>query len=219
MTTRTSSDDAALDPEVGSRGDDAIPMQRSNGWTKAEENPPEMPARMAARQRRARAYAQAPEMLAEYDDMSLDDLRQLRMRLTEQEGQISYWRRILQARLDLLVDGTTHHGVTVDGLNRVLSEQLGRPARKAMLNIQPPEGAPPMAGLEGLWDRVIDPTVTDQSRLIADLQEAEERLSESRRVLHERIDTVTAQLVGRYRIDPMLALSALPSRDHGHPRL
>lgn len=167
----------------------------------------------------ARSSSSAAEQSAIYDDMSLDDLRHLRERLKELEGQVSYWRRILQARLDLLVEGQPGHGATTDGLNRVLSEHNVRPARKAMLNVQPPEGSPPIAGLDGLWDRLIDPAAADNSSLKAGLIEAEQQLSENRRRLHERIDSVTAQLVARYRENPLLALTALPVRNNGHPRL
>ena len=38
-------------------------------------------------------------------EMTLDQLREMRKVLTERESQISYWRRIIQARLDLLRDG------------------------------------------------------------------------------------------------------------------
>jgi hypothetical protein len=47
-------------------------------------------------------------------------------------------------------------------------------------------------------------------RLESDLSEAEQELSQYRRELHRRIDLMTAELIARYREQPLLALQILP---------
>ena len=103
----------------------------------------------------------------------LDDLRTLRESLREEEQRVSYWRQLVQGRLDLV-------RTALDG---------GHPS--------------PLAGLEGLWDAPIawdDPPALH--RLERGLVEAEVKLSAYRRALHERIDACTAQLVDHYQRDP-----------------
>ncbi len=178
-----------------------------------------LPNQRLPNQRTVGRNSPAPECLAEYDDMSLDDLRHLRQQLNDQEGRVSYWRRILQARLDLLVDGVTHNGATIDGLNRVLNKQLRRPQRTAMLSLAPTNGSAPLPVLAELWERVIEPYPADQAAFATDLRNAALELSEIHCRLHDQLDTVTGQLVARYHSDPALALRALPTRGNGHPRL
>ncbi len=178
-----------------------------------------LPDQRLPNQRSVGRNSSAPESKVEYDDMSLDDLRHLRQQLNDQEVRVSYWRRILQARLDLLVDGATHNGATVDGISRVLSDRRGRPQRASMLSLAPTEGSAPLPGLDELWEHVIEPHPADQAAFATDLRNATLELSEIRCRLHDRIGAVTGQLVARYHSDPALALRALPTRGNGHPRL
>ena len=150
------------------------------------------------------------------EDLSLLTLAELRVRrqkLTELEGQVSYWRRIIQARLDLLRDGSIKRGATVEGLQRVLSQQLGHQSRLALINTQPGEDLPPIEGLSHLWNRGINATPDEAAALDIDLIAAEKQLSARRAELFKLIDAATAELISRYRDNPVLALTALPSRD------
>lgn len=144
--------------------------------------------------------------------MSLDEVRNLRNELSELESRISYWRRILQARIDLLRDGSIKRGATVEGLNRVLSQHLGKNNRLAMMTTEGDQDRPPIEGLGELWNRSINRTLEDDEPLLEDLEAAEHELSAKRSELFGKIDAATAELVRRYRIEPQLALSALPSR-------
>lgn len=141
--------------------------------------------------------------------LSLPQLREIRRILTERESQVSYWRRIIQARLDLLRDGAVKRGATVEGLQRILSQQMGANSRKGILSLQP-QGEQPLAGLDHLWNRGINGSEDDQ--LEFELTAAERELSEERTRLFGLIDAATQELVRRYREDPTLALSALPQR-------
>jgi hypothetical protein len=64
-----------------------------------------------------------------------------------------------------------------------------------------------------LWARVIDLNDEQQRAAYVDLlQRMETSLSRNRRALHQQIDAVTKELISRYRANPALALTALPTR-------
>lgn len=145
-------------------------------------------------------------------ELTLDELRECRKVLTMRESQISYWRRIIQARLDLVRDSAIHGVATVEGLERVLTRQLGGNQRLGILSVQP-QGAAPFAGLEHLWNRSIRVGDLGGSDLESDLVAAERKLSALRADLHRQIDAATAELINRYRANPQLAFTVLPHRD------
>ena len=117
----------------------------------------------------------------------LDDLRILRESLREEEQRVSYWRQLVQGRLDLVRTALEGGHPSADDLASLALEGL----------------VSPLAGLEDLWDAPIawdDPPALH--RLERGLVEAEVKLSAYRRALHERIDACTAQLVDHYQRDP-----------------
>jgi hypothetical protein len=151
-----------------------------------------------------------PERSAEFAHLSLDDLRGYRRTLTAEEDQVSYWRRIIQARLDLLRAGTLR---PADGqhLRPVLAEGRTTAHRTAMVSVVPAEEIPPLPNLAELWERrVSDDDDQGQKDLDHDLAVAERQLSEYRQALHRRIADATCELIARYREQPALCLSALP---------
>lgn len=165
------------------------------------------------RQRKAdRARAVAPDRNLAYDHLSLDDLRRLRSELTEQETRVSYWRRILQARIDLLEAGDDS-GIVKD-LSRVLTDAPSAHRRMAHITVNPvDDDITPIPDLAELWARVADPADhTAVNALVADLREAEHRISIIRSELFVSIDAVTAELIARFKENPSLALVALPQR-------
>ena len=154
------------------------------------------------------AVRPTPERTAELAHLALDELREYRRVLAAEESRVSYWRRILQARLDLLLAGS--HGDS-DTLRPVLTDQRVGAGRRALVEITPVDDIPPLPDLAGLWDRFVD--LEDEAAvaaLAADLTEAEHQLSEYRTALHRRIGAATGELIARYREDPTLCLSALP---------
>lgn len=154
---------------------------------------------------------QAPPLDPAYDGLSLDQLRDLRRELGEEESRVSYWRRIIQARLDLLTHGTTG-GDIVERLTTVLAEGGAVHRRLANLTVRPLSDAEALPALEGLWTRVVDPNDPEAvAGFIAELRQAETDLSALRHEIHTRLDEATGQLIARYRQDPVLALTALPS--------
>jgi hypothetical protein len=142
--------------------------------------------------------------------LPLVELRAERSRLQGDEDAVSYVRRVSQARLDLVRAEQAHRaaqdGKTVaDELGEILGSHLtggGTP--------RPPRPAEdfsdhPLAGrLEELCDEVgaVDPAELDDDGLqayAAALADFEQQRSAERRVLFDRIDALSAELVRRYR--------------------
>ncbi|TXH41208.1 MAG: hypothetical protein E6Q90_12250 [Actinobacteria bacterium] len=152
-------------------------------------------------------YADAQVLLS---DLSLDDLRILRQHLTDEESRVSYWRRLFQARLDMLND--VDHVDTQD-LRTVLQDANSAPRRWQALGLHPADIDTSMPEAQSLWSRVVDLNDEKQRTAYIDmLQAMEGALSTNRHALHKQIDAVTAELIARYRTNPALALTALPRR-------
>lgn len=166
-------------------------------------------ARPAALAPRRTPQRVTPVRTDEHAHLSLDELRTYRTTLSQEESRVSYWRRILQARLDLLRAGTEADS---SALRPVLTDARVGAGRRALVEIMPFDDVPPLPDLAGLWDRLVDPTDAEAvAALDADLAEAEQQLSEYRSALHQRIGAATGELIARYRDEPTLCLSALPS--------
>ncbi len=177
----------------------------------------EAKARRAAR-KAARAAAPPPERDAAYDRLSLPDLRSARALLGEEETRVSYWRRIIQARLDVVRSHIPHADPVAD-LTRVLTDARSSVHRLANIDVRPVEGVPPLPDLAEVWSRQVDRSdPVALARLERDLARAEEELSAYRKELHHRIDLATDELIARYREQPLLALQILPNDPlHRHP--
>ena len=174
-----------------------------------EEKAARAKARRAAR-KAARAAAPPPERSAAYDGLSLTDLRALRAELGAEETRVSYWRRIIQARLDLVRLQQPDSDPVAD-LARVLTDATSSVRRLAHIDVQPIDDVLPLPDLAELWSRQVDTSdAAALERLESDLAKAELDLSAFRRELHRRIDLVTGELIARYREQPLLALQILP---------
>jgi hypothetical protein len=136
----------------------------------------------------------------------LDDLRTLRESLREEEQRVSYWRQLVQGRLDLVrtaLDGSHPSADDLASLAAARPRDGARRRSPAATSLALDGLISPLAGLEDLWDAPIawdDPAALH--RLERGLVEAEVKLSAYRRALHERIDGCTAQLVDHYQRDP-----------------
>ena len=179
----------------------------------AELTPEEKAARAKARRaarKAARAAAPPPARDAAYDGLSLTDLRGLRAELGAEETRVSYWRRIIQARLDLVRLQQPDSDPVAD-LARVLTDATSSVRRLANIDVQPIDDVLPLPDLAELWSRQVDTSdAAALERLESDLAKAELDLSTFRRELHRRIDLVTGELIARYREQPLLALQILP---------
>jgi len=145
-----------------------------------------------------------------YAGLTLEDLRDLRRELGEEESRVSYWRRIIQARIDLLTRGSSD-GDIVERLTSVLAETGAAHRRLANLSVKPAEDIEALPDLRVLWTRVVDPRDSQAvAEFVEELRKVESDISAIRREIHQRLDEATGQLIARYREDPTLALTALP---------
>jgi hypothetical protein len=146
----------------------------------------------------------------EHAHLSLGALRDYRKALAAEESNVSYWRRIIQARLDVVRAGSD---LVSDNLKPVLTDERVGAGRQALVQIVPTGDIPPLPDLAGLWDRQVD---VDDPAAVADLDaaltEAERQLSDYRTALHGRLGAATSELIARYRDEPALCLTALPTQ-------
>jgi hypothetical protein len=145
-----------------------------------------------------------------WSDLSLDRLRSYRRRLADEEEKVSYWRRLVHARIDVL-EAEAHHErpLHIDELVRVLGDTGAGRGRHALVSVQAAETLPDLPILEEMWVTELDP---NDAPAVADaigrLRVAEQQLTDYRRALHERLDAASQELIERYRQDPASALVA-----------
>lgn len=171
-------------------------------------------------QRRKGERRPEPVLSEAYAHLSVDGLREYRRALSDEEHRVSYWRRILQARLDLVASGTTRRGVDHERLAPLLTTERVGAGRRALSSVVHGDGGiPPLPLLEELWQRQVDPD-DERGRLAFehDLSAAEQVLSAYRAALHDRIGQATGELIARYRESPDLCLTALPLDRGSRPR-
>ena len=150
-------------------------------------------------------------------DLSLADLRLYRRRLAEEEERVSYWRRLVHARLDVL-EAEAHHErpLRLDELIRVLGDTGTGRTRTALVNVRAADPLPELPVLEDMWMTELDPNDTEAvAEATRRLREAENQLTDYRRALHERLDDATAELIARYRENPSAALVAFTAPHTG----
>lgn len=146
-------------------------------------------------------------------ELSLDEVRSRRDMAEEVERELSYYRRLLHGRMDLLAfEMRRRRGEETRSLIEALPEIIaagipsGRDAgelRHLSVDLQLPE----VTGRRDI-DHILEDdaltriTTMDESEL-AELQlgltEAERAVSEQRRLLHEVIDRLQAEIIDRYK--------------------
>jgi hypothetical protein len=151
-----------------------------------------------------------PERSPEFAHLALDDLRAYRTALLEEEDRVSYWRRILQARLDVVRAGS-RRPADVSHLAPVLAPHRVQRGRTALVTVVPSADVPPLPDLARLWESTPDPSDAVAMATLDDgLVAAEAELSAYRSALHRRLDAATTELIARYREQPRLCLRVLP---------
>jgi anti-sigma-K factor RsiG len=154
-----------------------------------------------------------PERNNDFDHLPLESLRSYRAALGDEENRVSYWRRIVHARIDIILAGATAQPADIDSLRSVLARSSGVSTRTDLLRIVPADQMPPLPDLSELWDR--DPIPGDDAfnaELTEHLTRVERELSAYRTALHARIASATVELIARYREEPSLCLTALPAQ-------
>lgn len=160
----------------------------------------------------ARRFRTVPERSPEFAHLALEGLRAYRRALNTEEGRVSYWRRIIQARLDLVRMTQAGGPATTDNLRGVLGDMRMDSGRHSLQAVVPVDDMPPLPDLPDLW--ACEPRPGDDrynEALASDLSKAEAQLSAYRTALHKRLAAATGELIARYREEPTLCLSALPT--------
>jgi len=149
------------------------------------------------------------------ESKSLEELRAMRSTCQEEEVSLSYLRRLAQGRLDIVhrfLDESTEPrdealAELVSDLPGILSAGSPRPAGPGRLPVflaPDIEGSDLTAELDDVLgaDEIAGLVDADREKLVAiasELEVIEHRLSTDRRALHERIDAIQAEIVGRYK--------------------
>jgi hypothetical protein len=153
-----------------------------------------------------------PEFVSDLDKADLSELRERRDTTEDVESQVSFYRRLLHGRMDLLDFELTRRSGTEE---RTLLEALPEILAKGMiLGTEPTlryiEVMPPMPESTGkrLIDKIMDDGVLAQLPDLSDeeitealdgLREFERELSVQRKQLFHVIDKIQDEIVERYR--------------------
>ncbi len=157
---------------------------------------------------------QDDDFASELESVPLDELRERRRLCDNVDTELSYYRRLLHGRMDLLAfEMRRRAGEETRSLIEALPEILadteagepgeGLPAKA--LPIEAPEA--PQTGRRGI-DRVLDddflahlPTIDDEEieRIQAMLAETESEISTKRRMVYDAYERIQNELSRRYR--------------------
>lgn len=140
--------------------------------------------------------------------LDLPALRAYRAALNDEEERVSYWRRLVQARMDILeASAKSLDELTPETLVRALGETGTGSRRAALLRIHSNDELPNLPGLSEVWAAPVDPhDMVAVDKAMASLREVESTLSTYRRALHERLADATGELISRYKQEPTLCL-------------
>jgi RsiG-like len=143
--------------------------------------------------------------------MTFDDLRAMHSECVELETEVSYVRRLTQARIDILEAEIARrsNGGSLDDLIQALPQILadtgprGNPASSRipiqMAPEQDSEWAPDLEQFDGVLANLPTLTETELEESIAGLRSLEREVSDQRRELHGVIDAIDAQLAAQLR--------------------
>ena len=180
---------------------------------------------MSQRKRRLVERITDDDFLVGLEEMSLDDLRSTRDECREGENEISFERRLCQARIDILtaeLDRRTgkETGDLLSRLPEILAAE-GEGGGDGPLPSRAPNFAIPrnadvprrrveeIVG-ENTLARLAQQQPQELQSIISALAEHERALSEKRREIHDVLDQIQAEIVRRYttgQADPTAALS------------
>lgn len=152
-----------------------------------------------------------PSFLDDIEDVGLDELRRRRNLCEQLDAELSYYRRLLHGRLDLLAfEMRRRSGEETRSLIEALPEILAdrdNPPRETMprtLPIDLPDRGPRRRAV----DRALDddflthlPRSSDEElrTIDAELAKVEQEVSTQRHAVHDALDAILEELTRRYR--------------------
>lgn len=164
----------------------------------------------------------APEFVAQLEQVSLDDLRERRREAEQEETDLSYLRRLLQGRLDILrAELARRAGEETDlvqALPRILADDHSSGPRGLGRHMaaEPSRADAHRRHVEALIADVdlSDPGQHDDAslrRVLSVLEAEEATVSESRRAVQRVMDALTSEVTRRYREGDADPSDLLPS--------
>jgi len=156
----------------------------------------------------------AEEYVSGIEELSMVELRARKAECSEVEGALSYLRRLVQVRLDILTAELANRasGATgemsdlVKDLGRILAERGTRTLAGRLPSLALPDIDYDLltADLDAIFDvdkaGALPETGDAELRRLADaMVELERRVSTQRRALHERLDLLQGEVVRRYK--------------------
>jgi len=162
------------------------------------------------------------DFLDDLTELSLDDVRARRKEAEQEEADLSYVRRLLQGRMDIIRAELSRRsgsgqGSLVDQLAGILSDGPLAPPRGLgrHVTVEPSRVAENRRSVEQLVSDVgVSDVVSRNERELADsltrLEEYERAVSRNRRRVQEAMDSCTAEIARRYQsgeatVDDLLA--------------
>ena len=153
----------------------------------------------------------APEYVDGLADLSDDDLRAMHEECMELETEVSYVRRLAQARMEILgaeQERRATGGSVADliaALPQILADQGPRPDPASSRLTRHLAPAPAIQWTRGREPLIVDDTLANLPSLsdetlastLTELHELEREVSQRRRALHGVIDTIDAELARR----------------------
>jgi hypothetical protein len=153
-----------------------------------------------------------PEYLEDISSLDLEELKKRRDTAEDVEAQISYYRRLVHGRMDLLAfEMKRRRGeeerTLIEALPEILAAEMVLGHEPSLRHI---ETMPPLPSTTGrrLIDKIMDDGVLTQLTDLSDeevteamerLSDVEEGLSNQRKQLHGVIDALQGEIVARYR--------------------
>lgn len=155
-----------------------------------------------------------PEFIEAIDEIPLDELRKRRGICDELDSELSYYRRLLHGRMDLLSfemrrRSGQEHRTLIEALPDILADSDGETSPHFLvpksLPVEPPDI--PVEGRRSI-DRVLSDDFLAHLTEIEDeelrsiqqtLTDAERRISTQRRTVYEVLETLTTEVARRYR--------------------
>lgn len=155
-----------------------------------------------------------PDYLSGLTGLPMSELRIRKLECSEAESALSYLRRLVQVRLDIVL-GELHRRASggsgelseiIDQLPEILAERGTRTAGGRFPSLDLPDVNHRLltADLDRIFDvdkaSVLVETPDEEVRRLTDaMVELERRVSAQRRALHERLDALQAEVVRRYK--------------------
>jgi hypothetical protein len=177
--------------------------------------------------RRRRDRILEPSYASDLTSLAVEELRQKREECEQVEAELSYTRRLLQGKLDILRHGlevwAEGEDAEIEGIRERLPEILGESggAREGLLgrptrilvpaNAERQRREVEQLASEYTLTHVDELSEEELSRLVDRLKGAEAESSEERRAVQDTLDRIKAELVTRYREgkdDPTAILSS-----------